>query len=144
MITEVSKRPFARHCKAGLLLLGLVLSLSVMAQAEQVGDGAPTSTLRARGVARPVKVTRINQTFVNADLVYVLKVVAKAMNRNIYVGPTVAGSVSWSFGDTDPEVALRQILKPYPNIKYKLIEGPVFPTVVVASQERLQEIADGV
>jgi type II secretory pathway component GspD/PulD (secretin) len=83
--------------------------------------------------------------FVNADLVYVLKVLAKEMGRNIYVGPTVQGSVTVTLKNVPVEGAMALILQMQENeYDYKILDGPSTRTVVVAPPDKLAEIADDI
>ena len=107
------------------------------------GQGkAPVSALRARPAPRrpkapPQKLVTLD--FVNADLVYVLKVLAKEMNRNIYVGPTVAGSVTVTLKNVPVEGAMALILQMQENeYDYKMVGSN---TIVVAAPEKLAEVA---
>ncbi len=112
------------------------------------GQGkAPVSALRARKAPRreAPKQKLVTLDFVNADLVFVLKVLAKEMNRNIYVGPTVQGSVTVTLKDVPVEGAMALILQMQENeYDYKLLDGPVLPTIVVAAPEKLEEVADDI
>ena len=121
---------------------------SVAPASSQAYDGrgsAPVSALRARKAPRrpkapPQKLVTLD--FVNADLVYVLKVLAKEMNRNIYVGPTVAGSVTVTLKNVPVEGAMALILQMQENeYDYKILD---YNTVVVAAPEKLSEVADDV
>ena len=112
------------------------------------GQGkAPVSALRARArkaprrpKAPPQKLVTLD--FVNADLVYVLKVLAKEMNRNIYVGPTVGGSVTVTLNNVPVEGAMALILQMQENeYDYKILD---YNTVVVAAPEKLSEVADDI
>lgn len=110
------------------------------------GQGkAPVSALRARKAPRrpkapPQKLVTLD--FVNADLVYVLKVLAKEMNRNIYVGPTVAGSVTVTLKNVPVEGAMALILQMQESeYDYKILD---YNTIVVAAPEKLSEVADDV
>lgn len=110
------------------------------------GQGkAPVSALRARKAPRrpkapPQKLVTLD--FVNADLVYVLKVLAKEMNKNIYVGPTVAGSVTVTLKNVPVEGAMALILQMQENeYDYKVLD---YNTIVVAAPEKLDEVADDI
>lgn len=89
--------------------------------------------------AAPVKT--VNLELVNADLVYVVKYLAKEMGRNVYVAPDVAGAVTVTLNKVRPEGALALILKmqevPY---DYKLIDN----TIVVATSEKLSTVSDNI
>ena len=106
--------------------------------------GAPKSTLRARRAPkRPAKPKQrlVTLDFVNADLVYVLKVLAKEMNRNIFVGPTVEGSVTVTLKNVPVEGAMALILKMQENeYDYKVVKT----TVIVASPDKLAQIPDDI
>lgn len=109
------------------------------------GGGAPVSALRARKAPRQPKAPPqklVTLDFVNADLVYVLKVLAKEMNRNIYVGPTVAGSVTVTLKNVPVEGAMALILQMQENeYDYKILD---YNTIVVAAPEKLDEIANNI
>lgn len=113
------------------------------------GQGsAPVSALRARQAPRAPKTPPqklVTLDFVNADLVYVLKVLAKEMGRNIYVGPTVQGSVTVTLKNVPVEGAMALILQMQENeYDYKILDGPSTRTVVVAPPDKLAEIADDI
>ncbi len=121
----------------------------VRSQSALEGQGtAPVSALRARQAPRlpktpPQKLVTLD--FVNADLVYVLKVLAKEMGRNIYVGPTVQGSVTVTLKNVPVEGAMALILQMQENeYDYKVLDGPSVRTVVVAPPDKLAEIADDI
>lgn len=121
----------------------------VRSQSALEGQGsAPVSALRARQAPRlpktpPQKLVTLD--FVNADLVYVLKVLAKEMGRNIYVGPTVQGSVTVTLKNVPVEGAMALILQMQENeYDYKILDGPSTRTVVVAPPDKLAEIADDI
>lgn len=106
------------------------------------GEGkAPVSALRARKAPQRSKTPyqkHVTLDFVNADLVYVLKVLAKEMNRNIYVGPTVAGSVTVTLKNVPVEGAMALILQMQENeYDYKVVGSN---TIVVAPPEKLAAI----
>ncbi|MGM9992458.1 MAG: secretin N-terminal domain-containing protein [Candidatus Bruticola sp.] len=105
---------------------------------------APAKKAAAKKVARKTAVNRVkvvNMEFVNADLVYIVKFLAKEMGRNVYVGPDVQGSVTVTLKNVQPEGALALVLKmqetPY---DYKIVDN----TVIVATSEKLQTIADNI
>lgn len=106
--------------------------------------GAPKSALRARRAPKrpPAPKQRlVTLDFVNADLVYVLKVLAKEMNRNIFVGPTVEGSVTVTLKNVPVEGAMALILKMQENeYDYKVVKT----TVIVASPDKLAQIPDDI
>lgn len=121
----------------------------VRQQSALEGQGsAPVSALRARQAPRQPKTPPqklVTLDFVNADLVYVLKVLAKEMGRNIYVGPTVQGSVTVTLKNVPVEGAMALILQMQENeYDYKILDGPSTRTVVVAPPDKLAEIADDI
>jgi type IV pilus secretin PilQ/predicted competence protein len=105
---------------------------------------APMSALRPR--RRPKRPSKPKQRlvtldFVNADLVYVLKVLAKEMNRNVFIGPTVEGSVTVTLKNVPVEGAMALILKMQENeYDYKVIDH----TIIVAAPEKLDSIPDNI
>ncbi len=105
---------------------------------------APVSALRPRRAPKRApkpKQRLVTLDFVNADLVYVIKVLAKEMNRNVYVGPTVDGSVTVTLKNVPVEGALNLILKMQENeYDYKVLDK----TIVVAAPEKLAEIPDDI
>lgn len=100
---------------------------------------AKKATKKVAKKAAPVKT--VNLELVNADLVYVVKYLAKEMGRNVYVAPDVAGAVTVTLNKVRPEGALALILKmqevPY---DYKLIDN----TIVVATAEKLSTVSDNI
>jgi general secretion pathway protein D/type IV pilus assembly protein PilQ len=110
------------------------------------GSGeAPVSALRRRPAPKAPPKPRqklVTLDFVNADLVYVIKVLAKEMGRNVFVGPGVDGSVTVTLKNVPVEGALALILKMQENpYDYKVLEGG---TIVVAAPEKLSQIPDDV
>jgi hypothetical protein len=105
--------------------------------------GESTSALRARVVRRAKPHSKmVSLDFVNADLVYVIKVLAKEMNRNVYVGPGVEGSVTVTLKSVPVEGALALILKMQENeFDYKVVEPN---TIIVAPKEKLGTIPDDI
>ena len=108
------------------------------------GKGESTSALRARVIPKRTKPhsKMVSLDFVNADLVYVIKVLAKEMNHNVYVGPGVEGSVTVTLKSVPVEGALALILKMQENeFDYKLVEPN---TIIVAPKEKLGTIPDDI
>jgi type II secretory pathway component GspD/PulD (secretin) len=67
------------------------------------------------------------------------------MGRNIYVGPTVQGSVTVTLKNVPVEGAMALILQMQENeYDYKILDGPSTRTVVVAPPDKLAEIADDI
>lgn len=108
------------------------------------GKGETVNALRPRVAPRRTRPYQkmVSLDFVNADLVYVIKVLAKEMGRNVYVGPGVEGSVTVTLKSVPVEGAMALILKMQENeFGYKLVEPN---TIVVAPQEKLNSIADDI
>lgn len=107
----------------------------------KVAASKPVARKAARKAAPRKRVKVVNMDFVNADLVYIVKFLAKEMGRNVYVAPDVAGSVTVNLKNVQPEGALALVLKmqetPY---DYKIVDN----TVIVATPEKLQTIADNI
>ena len=114
-------------------------SKKVVAAAPQKKAVAKKAPKKVAKKAAPVKT--VNLELVNADLVYVVKYLAKEMGRNVYVAPDVAGAVTVTLNKVRPEGALALILKmqevPY---DYKLIDN----TIVVATSEKLSTVSDNI
>lgn len=112
---------------------------NVVKQAAPAKKAVAKKAKKVAKKAAPVKT--VNLELVNADLVYVVKYLAKEMGRNVYVAPDVAGSVTVTLNKVRPEGALALILKmqevPY---DYKLIDN----TLVVATSEKLSTVADNI
>lgn len=108
------------------------------------GGGQTVDALRPRVAPRRTRPYQkmVSLDFVNADLVYVIKVLAKEMGRNVYVGPGVEGSVTVTLKKVPVEGALALILKMQENeFAYKLVEPN---TIVIAPPEKLNSIADDI
>jgi type II secretory pathway component GspD/PulD (secretin) len=108
------------------------------------GTGQQMSALRRRPAPRrPVnRVKLVSLDFVNADLVYVIKVLAKEMGRNVYIGPGVEGSVTVTLKSVPVDGALALILKMQENdIAYKLVG---YNTLIVAAPEKVNQIEEDI
>jgi type II secretory pathway component GspD/PulD (secretin) len=106
------------------------------------GSGQESSALRRRPAPRRVanRPKLVTLDFVNADLVYVIKILAKEMGRNVYIGPGVEGSVTVTLKSVPVDGALALILKMQENdIAYKLIG---YNTLIVAAPEKVNQIED--
>lgn len=107
---------------------------------------APTSSASALRPQRPrprppAPIKTVNLDFVNADLVYVIKILAKEMGRNVFIAPDVTGSVTVTLNKVPPEGALALILRMQENdYNYKLVGN----TIVVATPEKLDQISDDI
>jgi type II secretory pathway component GspD/PulD (secretin) len=81
----------------------------------------------------------VSLDFVNADLIYVLKILAKEMNVNLVTDSTVKGSVTMSLKDVPASSALQLILK-IAGFDYKLFGN----TLVVGSAETIAKIPNDI
>ncbi len=77
--------------------------------------------------------------FVNADLIYVLKILAKEMHMNLVTDQTVKGSVTLSLKDVPASGAFQLILK-ISGFSYKVIKN----TIVVGAPQTLAGIQSDV
>lgn len=82
---------------------------------------------------------RVSIDFVGADLIYVLKILAKEMDRNLVADQTVKGTVTMTLRDVPAEGALSMILK-ISGFDYKIVDR----TIVVGSKETLEKIPDNI
>ncbi|NDD27287.1 MAG: type IV pilus secretin family protein [Proteobacteria bacterium] len=73
--------------------------------------------------------------FVNADLIYVLKILAKELKLNLVTDSTVKGSVTMALKDVPPSAALQLILK-IQGFDYKIFGS----TLVVGAADTLGKI----
>lgn len=81
----------------------------------------------------------VSLDYTNADLVPVLKRLAKDAGMNIFVSPEVKGSVTLRVGNVSPTSALELILSlQEQEYRYKILKN----TLVVATPEKLQKIPD--
>jgi len=87
--------------------------------------------------APPVKTVSLD--FVNADLIYVLKILAKEMNMNLVTDQTVKGSVTMTLKDVPAEGALKLILK-LSGFEYKILDH----TILVGSQDTINKIPNDI
>lgn len=107
--------------------------------AAKAAKAAPRKKAAVKAPAKRVKV--VNMEFVDADLVYIVKFLAKEMGRNVYVAPDVQGSVTVTLKNVQPEGALALVLKMQENpYDYKIVGN----TVVVATPEKLQTVPDNI
>lgn len=82
---------------------------------------------------------RVCHSFRNAELVYVIKVLARDMGKNVFVGPTVEGSVTLEVAYLTPERALRIALASCdPSYDFRTVQG----FMVVEEAGRLDEIVE--
>lgn len=78
---------------------------------------------------------KVSLDFVGADLIYVLKILAKELNYNLVTDSSVKGSVTMSLKDVPPFGALSLILK-IAGFDYKIIDH----TIVVGQPDTLGRI----
>jgi len=98
-----------------------------------------TSALRRRPAPRRLaRAKLVNHEFVNTDVVFVIKVLAKEMGRNVYIGPDVEGSVTINLRSVPADGALALVLQDR-GIGYKLIG---YNTLIVARPDRVDLIED--
>ena len=81
------------------------------------------------------KLKTISLDFVNADLLYVIKLLAKEIGVNMVTDQTVKGEVTIAVKDVTPEVALNLILN-MSGFKFMRVND----TIIVGSQETLSRI----
>lgn len=101
-----------------------------------VGLLVATSILTA--VARPRAVTkdRISHDFVESEITDVIKVLAEAMGRSVYIGPGVEGKVTISLRSVSPQGALAMVLAEAEEpIQYKFVGSK---SLLVAPLESLK------
>lgn len=117
-------------------------------QALTASGTSSLSALRPRPAPRRVRprTKLVSLDFVNADLVYVIKVLAKEMGRNVYIGPGVEGSVTVTLKSVPVEGALALILKMQESdFEYKIVSnGSGGQTLIVAPPEKLATIPDDI
>lgn len=82
--------------------------------------------------------------FEKADIVYAIKVLAKEMGWNVYLGPGVEGEVTLEVCDALPEKALAQILEGRGLASKFVSNGSGGETLVVALRDRLAAIPDDI
>lgn len=82
--------------------------------------------------------TLVNHDFKNADLVHVLKLLAKEMGYQLYLGPSVQGKVTLKLENVPAEEALRRVLAQHPGLDY----SRTAKALVVGTAEKLEEISD--
>lgn len=83
----------------------------------------------------------VTHSFVDADLKQVLEWLAKEMNRNIYIWPTVQGTVTVELANVPADEAMRTVLALQADAyAFKILDGPSTRTVVVAPPDKLLEI----
>lgn len=85
----------------------------------------------------------VSGEFEDVDLVFAIKVLAREMGRNVYIGPGVEGKVTLSLRSVPPEGALALMLGD--EFDYKVVSnGKGGQTLIVAPPEKLATIPDDV
>jgi len=113
-------------------------------QALTAAGSSSLSALRPRIAPKKARPTQklVSLDFVNADLVYVIKVLAKEMGRNVVLLPGVEGSVTVTLKSVPVEGALALILKMQESdFDYKILSGR---TLCVGPPEKLATISDDI
>lgn len=90
-------------------------------------------TGKRRGAASSGK--KVSLDFVNADIIYVLKILAKEMKLNLVTDSTVKGSVTMSLKDVAPNAAMQLILR-IAGYDYKVFGN----TLVVGASDTINKI----
>jgi len=88
-------------------------------------------------VIHTAPVRKVSLDFVNADLIYVLKILAKEMDKNLVTDNTVKGSVTMTLKDIPAEGALKLILK-LSGFEYKYL-GDGNNTILVGSADTVSK-----
>jgi type II secretory pathway component GspD/PulD (secretin) len=110
----------------------------VTAQAGETSSALRARRPRTRPAPRP---KMVSLDFVNADLVYVIKVLAKEMNKNVAILPGTEGAVTVTLKNVPVEGALALILKMQEtDLDYKAIDN----TIVVGPPDKLANISDDI
>jgi type IV pilus assembly protein PilQ len=81
----------------------------------------------------------VSMDFVNADLIYVLKILAKEMNLNIVTDPTVSGAVTMTLKNVPASGALNIIVK-MSGYSYKVVGN----TMIVGDEKTLAKIPSNI
>lgn len=127
---------------SGTLCMAALLAVGAANLAPASADQT-TSALKRSAPRRPAKRPKlVSMDFVNADLVYVVKMLAREMGRNVYIGPGVEGSVTVSLKAVPVDGAMALILKMQPkDITYKLVG---YDTLIVATPDKVGQIEDDI
>lgn len=99
--------------------------------------------LRPRQAQKPPEIspeTRVTLSYLNADLFYVVRVLAREMSCYAWVGPTVRGSVTIQLNDVPAVEALRLVLDLQPDVYDYRIQGNI---VAIGPPDKLAEILSG-
>ena len=112
---------------AALVLASLLALHAPPTLARVVDTDAPKATKDTR--------PRVNFDFVHADLIYVLKLLARSMHMNLVTDNSVKGTVTMELRDVPAEGALQLVLK-LNGYNAKVVDH----TIVVGLAETLDKI----
>lgn len=101
----------------------------------------PAAPAKPRASAKPAapKEKLVSMDFVNADLIYVLKILAKELNYNIVTDPSVSGAVTMTLKNVPANGALNIIVK-MSGYEYKVVGN----TMVVGDEKTLAKIPSNI
>lgn len=109
-------------------------------ESRPVHSSLPTALRRRPAPRRRNPNTLVTHEFVDTDVVDVIKVLAKDLNRNVYIGPGVEGRVTLSLKSVPADGALALILQQQErDIRYKFIG---YNTLVVAQPDKVDCLED--
>jgi len=98
---------------------------------------APVAAKKKAPAVPPEKM--VSMDFVNADLIYVLKILAKEMNLNIVTDPTVSGAVTMTLKNVPASGALNIIVR-MSGYSYKVVGN----TMIVGDEKTLAKIPNNI
>jgi len=101
----------------------------------------PPAPAKPRPPAKPAapKEKLVSMDFVNADLIYVLKILAKELNYNIVTDPSVSGAVTMTLKNVPANGALNIIVK-MSGYEYKIVGN----TMIVGDEKTLSKIPSNI
>ncbi len=101
----------------------------------------PAAPAKPRPPAKPAapKEKLVSMDFVNADLIYVLKILAKELNYNIVTDPSVSGAVTMTLKNVPARGALNIIVK-MSGYDYKIVGN----TMIVGDEKTLAKIPNNI
>ncbi len=98
---------------------------------------APVAARKPKAAVAQEKM--VSMDFVNADLIYVLKILAKEMNLNIVTDPTVSGAVTMTLKNVPASGALNIIVR-MSGYSYKVVGN----TMIVGDEKTLAKIPNNI
>ncbi|MGV8119723.1 MAG: secretin N-terminal domain-containing protein [Candidatus Xenobiia bacterium LiM19] len=107
-------------------------------QAQSYKPAAPAKPRAPKKPAAP-KEKLVSMDFVNADLIYVLKILAKELNYNIVTDPSVSGAVTMTLKNVPANGALNIIVK-MSGYDYKIVGN----TMIVGDEKTLSKIPSNI